>query len=144
MKRCLASIAALLFTGCIAPQIAVNSRADFSRIHRVAVATFGGDSGDANSVARQRAEASLLASEARNQALLRAMPDLMFVLSPEGVYLDCHYRDESELLIPPQQFLGRNVDEVLRVLDGLQTDELCACNWKNGEETLTAALKKAG
>ena len=37
---------------------------------------------------------------------------------------------------------GRNVDEVVRVLDGLQTDELCPCNWKKGEETLTAKLKK--
>ena len=29
--------------------------------------------------------------------------------------------------------VGRNVDEVLRVLDALQTDELCPCNWKKGE-----------
>jgi hypothetical protein len=36
----------LLLAGCATPQIAVNSRADFSRIHRVAVATFGGQSGD--------------------------------------------------------------------------------------------------
>jgi lipoyl-dependent peroxiredoxin subunit C len=32
--------------------------------------------------------------------------------------------------------VGRNPDEVLRVLDGLQTEELCPCNWKKGEETL--------
>jgi len=32
--------------------------------------------------------------------------------------------------------VGRNIDEVLRVLDALQTDELCPCNWKKGEETL--------
>ncbi|MEX0703056.1 MAG: peroxiredoxin [Planctomycetales bacterium] len=32
--------------------------------------------------------------------------------------------------------VGRNVDEVLRVLDALQTDKLCPCNWKPGEETL--------
>ncbi len=35
--------------------------------------------------------------------------------------------------------VGRNVNEVLRVLDALQTDELCPCNWKKGEKTLTAA-----
>ncbi|MGH3803606.1 MAG: peroxiredoxin [Pseudonocardiaceae bacterium] len=41
--------------------------------------------------------------------------------------------------------VGRNVDEVLRVLDALQTDELCPCNWKKGEDTLdAAALMKAG
>jgi lipoyl-dependent peroxiredoxin subunit C len=35
--------------------------------------------------------------------------------------------------------VGRNVDEVLRTLDALQTDELCPCNWKKGEQTLEAA-----
>ena len=39
--------------------------------------------------------------------------------------------------------VGRSVDEVLRVLDGLQTDELCPCNWKKGEETISQAMKKA-
>lgn len=34
--------------------------------------------------------------------------------------------------------VGRNVDEVIRVLDALQTDELCPCNWKAGEATLNA------
>jgi len=32
--------------------------------------------------------------------------------------------------------VGRNVEEVLRVLDALQTDKLCPCNWKQGEGTL--------
>lgn len=35
--------------------------------------------------------------------------------------------------------VGRNVDEVLRVLDALQTDELCPCNWKKDEPTLKVA-----
>ncbi len=34
--------------------------------------------------------------------------------------------------------VGRNVNEVLRVLDALQTDELCPCNWTKGEETIKA------
>jgi alkyl hydroperoxide reductase subunit AhpC len=36
--------------------------------------------------------------------------------------------------------VGRNPKEVLRVLDALQTDELCPCNWQKGEQTLTAAM----
>jgi alkyl hydroperoxide reductase subunit AhpC len=32
--------------------------------------------------------------------------------------------------------VGRNVKEVLRVLDALQTDELCPCNWQKGEKTI--------
>ncbi|MCU1262617.1 MAG: alkyl hydroperoxide reductase/Thiol specific antioxidant/Mal allergen [Bryobacterales bacterium] len=32
--------------------------------------------------------------------------------------------------------VGRNPQEVLRVLDALQTDELCPCNWQKGEAVL--------
>jgi alkyl hydroperoxide reductase subunit AhpC len=35
--------------------------------------------------------------------------------------------------------VGRNVNEVLRVLDALQTDELCPCNWNKGEDVLQVA-----
>lgn len=35
--------------------------------------------------------------------------------------------------------VGRNPKEVLRVLDALQTDELCPCNWQKGESTLAVA-----
>lgn len=35
--------------------------------------------------------------------------------------------------------VGRNPKEVLRILDALQTDELCPCNWQQGEETLQVA-----
>ena len=40
--------------------------------------------------------------------------------------------------------VGRNVSEVLRVLDALQTDELCPCNWNKGEETLDVQKLLAG
>jgi len=32
--------------------------------------------------------------------------------------------------------VGRNPQEVLRVLDALQTDELCPCNWHKGQDVL--------
>jgi peroxiredoxin (alkyl hydroperoxide reductase subunit C) len=35
--------------------------------------------------------------------------------------------------------VGRSPEEVLRVLDALQTDELCPCNWQSGDDTLQAA-----
>ncbi len=53
-----------------------------------------------------------------------------FVVDPEGVVRHVSVNDLS---------VGRNVDEVLRVLDALQTDELCPCNWKKGEPTLKVA-----
>ncbi len=33
--------------------------------------------------------------------------------------------------------VGRNPAEVIRILDALQTDELCPCGWTKGEETLS-------
>jgi lipoyl-dependent peroxiredoxin subunit C len=53
-----------------------------------------------------------------------------FIVDPEGIIRFVSVNDLS---------VGRNVDEVLRVLDGLQTDELCPCNWKKGEPTLQVA-----
>jgi alkyl hydroperoxide reductase subunit AhpC len=50
-----------------------------------------------------------------------------FIVDPEGVIRHVSVNDLS---------VGRNVDETLRVLDALQTDELCPCNWKKGEATL--------
>lgn len=40
--------------------------------------------------------------------------------------------------------VGRNVEEVLRVLDALQTDELCPCNWSKGDETLDPVALLSG
>lgn len=34
--------------------------------------------------------------------------------------------------------VGRSVEEALRVVDAVQSDELCPCNWKKGEATLKA------
>jgi len=53
-----------------------------------------------------------------------------FIVDPEGIIRFASVNDLS---------VGRNVDEVLRVLDALQTDELCPCNWKKGEPTLEVA-----
>ena len=53
-----------------------------------------------------------------------------YIVDPEGVIRFVSANDLS---------VGRNVDEVLRVLDALQTDELCPCNWQKGEEVLKAA-----
>jgi two-component system sensor kinase FixL len=64
-------------------------------------------------VGRQVAQAALEETEARTRALLKALPDPMFVLSPEGVYLDCHARDAQDPLLPSEQLFGRRLDEVL-------------------------------
>jgi peroxiredoxin (alkyl hydroperoxide reductase subunit C) len=50
-----------------------------------------------------------------------------FLVDPENVIRFIYVTDLS---------VGRNPQEVLRVLDALQTDELCPCNWHKGEATL--------
>jgi len=51
-----------------------------------------------------------------------------FLVDPDNVIRFVSVNDLS---------VGRNPVEVLRVLDALQTDELCPCNWQKGEATLT-------
>jgi PAS domain S-box-containing protein len=61
----------------------------------------------------QMADAALVESESRNRAMLKALPDLMFLLSKDGVYLDYHAKDPGGLLMPPEAFLGKHIKEVL-------------------------------
>ena len=51
-------------------------------------------------------------SEARNNAILRALPDLMFVMTRDGVYVDYNAKDESLLCVPPSTFLGRKMRDI--------------------------------
>ena len=50
-----------------------------------------------------------------------------YIVDPDGIIRFVYVTDLS---------VGRNPKEVLRVLDGLQTDELCPCNWEKGKETI--------
>jgi PAS domain S-box-containing protein len=56
---------------------------------------------------------SLVEMEQQNGATLRALPDLMFVQSRDGVYLKHYAPNNSELLVSPDFFLGRNMREIL-------------------------------
>jgi lipoyl-dependent peroxiredoxin subunit C len=53
-----------------------------------------------------------------------------FIVDPDGIIRFVSVNDPS---------VGRNPEEVLRVLDALQTGGLTPCNWRPGESTLTAA-----
>ena len=50
-----------------------------------------------------------------------------FIINPEGKIKFASVTDGK---------VGRNVDEVLRVLDALQTDKLTPCGWHAGDKTL--------
>ena len=64
-------------------------------------------------IERKRAEANLRRSEQKNRAMLSAMPDLMFRLDKDGVFLDFKAEKSSDLLMKPEMFLGRKVVDVL-------------------------------
>ena len=51
-----------------------------------------------------------------------------FIIDPDGIIRFVYVTDLS---------VGRSPKEVLRVLDALQTDELCPCNWEKGQKTLS-------
>lgn len=50
-----------------------------------------------------------------------------FIVDPQGM---------TRFVMVTDLNVGRNAKEVLRVLDALQTDELCPCNWQKGEATI--------
>jgi len=50
-----------------------------------------------------------------------------YIVDPEGIIRWLSINDLT---------VGRNVKEVLRTLDALQTDELCPCNWEKGQATI--------
>lgn len=81
--------------------------------------------------------------------LKRELAEAAGVLNADGV------ADRATFIVDPDNIIqfvsvtagsvGRNVDEVLRVLDALQSDELCACNWRKGDPTIDAGeLMSAG
>jgi signal transduction histidine kinase len=62
---------------------------------------------------RKQAQEALLESNERNQAILRALPDLVFLNNREGLYLGCHARNPDILLASPSVFMGKNIRDVL-------------------------------
>ncbi len=50
-----------------------------------------------------------------------------FIIDPEGIVRWISVYDLH---------IGRNIDEVIRVIDALLTEEHCPCNWRKGEPTL--------
>ena len=60
---------------------------------------------------RKMAEEALQESEHRNAVLIDALPDMMFTISREGIYLDFKVSDSDVLAIPADQIIGKSVRE---------------------------------
>jgi PAS domain S-box-containing protein len=63
-------------------------------------------------LANERALATVQQVEARNRALLGAIPDVMFRIDAAGTYLDVHADEHAELPLRRDELVGRNVRDV--------------------------------
>lgn len=64
---------------------------------------------------RKTAEEGLRHSEARNRALVHTIPDIMFVQDSHGRFLNVHVPETAGLLIPPELFVNRTLEDLLQL-----------------------------
>lgn len=62
---------------------------------------------------RKISQTELINNEQRLRALFDAWPDLLFRLSSDGVFLDYKAEKAEELLVPPEFFMGKTIEEAL-------------------------------
>jgi PAS domain S-box-containing protein len=62
---------------------------------------------------RKQVEAQLRQTTSNLQAVFEAFPDLQFRLDLDGTVLDYHAGSTTELYIPPEQFLGKKLQDIL-------------------------------
>lgn len=58
-------------------------------------------------------ERKLSKSEEKSRAIIKAIPDLLFVINDKGVFIDCEANDENLLLMPKKAFIGKTISEIM-------------------------------
>jgi len=61
----------------------------------------------------KRAQAIIWESQAKNRAILAAIPDIMFIVDSDGNYLDMNNVDQQHLLVPKEEVIGNNIRNLL-------------------------------
>lgn len=61
----------------------------------------------------KRAQDEIILSEVKNRAILAAIPDLMFIIDGDGIYLDMKNVEQEQLLIPKDQVIGSHMSKLL-------------------------------
>ena len=98
-----------------------------------------------NITGRKRAENDLRRRETELRALVRAIPDLIFQLTPDGRIAGCVAPTPDDLLMPPDEFLGRPLHDVLPVhVAALVTKHLRAAIATGQTQVLQYALDMSG
>ena len=96
----------------------------------------------------KKIEAKLKKSEGRLKSFFDIIPDIMFRVDSEGVFLDYIAAEDDKLYVPPEVFIGKNIKDVLppeiaatttyHIEKGISTMEIQAYEYRldtNGEET---------
>lgn len=58
-------------------------------------------------------ERTIKRKEAKNRALLEALPDTMYIMDAQGNYLDFYTPEPEKLLVSADELVGKNIKEVL-------------------------------
>lgn len=61
----------------------------------------------------KKAQQEIVRSEAKNRAILAAIPDLIFIINAEGIYLDMKNVDQEHLLILKDEVIGSHMSSLL-------------------------------
>ncbi len=97
-------------------------------------------------IKRYESQQELQESEERYRSTITSMKDLIFQIDREGCFRDFYAKNEKELFLPPEEFLGKKFIEVLpdeiaqnlqiaknRIADGKTSEEFIYSMSSNGE-----------
>ena len=99
----------------------------------------------ADITALKHTEEVLKTTLARNEALLDAIPDMMFVFDSNGVIVDFHAENQNELYLNTETFLGKNLEDILpKELADLTNKKIASVLVSGQPDYLTYSLEIKG
>ncbi|HAX96600.1 MAG TPA: hypothetical protein DCY35_08805 [Prolixibacteraceae bacterium] len=88
---------------------------------------------------------SLRKSETENRAILDAVPDVLFRLNQKGDFIYSHFSDSNQLFTLPDNYLGKNIIEVLPAdIASLSLEKLCEAFQTKETVTFEYSLERNG
>lgn len=88
-------------------------------------------------------EAALRESEEKNRAMLNSIPDLMFMLDSDGVFIDWKGPEET-LAMSPDLFIGKSIRDVMPGIAGLVMERIQALGTDRSLEIIEYDLEMGG
>lgn len=90
---------------------------------------------------RKVVEEALRESENKNHTLLQAIPDLMFIITEDGTFVDFRVKDDNNLAMPPDEIIGNKISDIglsqedlelahEKIKSALETDSLQSFEYK--------------